>query len=164
MIYVIYLLFFFLLLLYLLPPYLSVGIGIGIGIGITNIDITDTSIDITNINRSMLIDIGIDIGSSNIWYLYFTYLLPKYYLLFFTFFFCFLLYKLPGPRLPTVNQWNYFPDLCNGATLSKSIKLATTCMLVLDKGGVPFTRLWCVFEPIEKPIEKPNDACMFARK
>ena len=97
MIYVIYLLFFFLLLLYLLPPYLSVGIGIGIGIGITNIDITDTSIDITNINRSMLIDIGIDIGSSNIWYLYFTYLLPKYYLLFFTFFFCFLLYKLPGP-------------------------------------------------------------------
>ena len=54
-----------------------------------------------------------------------------------------------------INQWNYYPDLGkNGATLSKSIELANACMLVLDREGVPFTRLWCLHELASIPQSK----------
>lgn len=45
-------------------------------------------------------------------------------------------------------------DLENGKTLADTIRLASTAVVVVDQAGVPFRRLWCLYEMASMPQDK----------
>lgn len=51
----------------------------------------------------------------------------------------------PAP-LAQINQWDTDADLNGGATLSDTIALSSHTVVVLDPGGLPLRRLWCLYE------------------
>lgn len=53
-----------------------------------------------------------------------------------------------------INQHTEGADLNDGQTLADTIDLSTECLVVVDRLGTPFTRLWCLYEMASMPQEK----------
>jgi hypothetical protein len=53
-----------------------------------------------------------------------------------------------------INQQNPGQDLHKGRTLARTIELAAHTLVVLDRGAVPMSRLWCLFEIGTTPPHK----------